>query len=263
MTKIQWDQPGKRIYEIGVDRGVLYTPNDGAVPWNGLTGITEAALGGENSAVYFDGVKFAESTSPGDYAATLRAYTYPDEFNDLEGVVDLGNGLYLGNQEPGRFGLSYRTLIGNDVDPELGYKIHILYNLRAVPTPKNYQTSTGSNPTLFEWNITAIPEVISGYRATAHLIFDTRYMDPLLIQDIENSLYGTEFTEAELPEIQSLVGFASDWVIIRITDNFDGTWTADGPDDLITMLDSESFEIIQANSEMLDVNTYRVSDLTH
>lgn len=264
MTRLQWDQPGERIYETGVDKGVLYSPNGGGVAWNGLISVSEKTVGNEVQAVFYDGVKIAEAMSPGDFAGTLRAFTYPDEFMELEGVVGAGNGLFLGNQEPLRFGLSYRTGVGDDLEGlDLAYKIHVLYNLLAIPAQKTYQTTQGIDAMAFEWTITAIPEQIPGYRPTAHLIFDTRHMDPLLITDIENTLYGTEITAPELPPISTLVSYSAGWVIIRITDNNDGTWTAEGPDDLFSMLDAETFQIIQANAVYLDDDTYAITDSTH
>lgn len=265
MTQIAWDQAGERIYQAGVDRCVLYTPNQGAVPWNGILSVNETIEGNTGTPVYFDGLKIAEARSPGDFAGTIRAYTCPDEFLDLEGVVDVGNGLRLANQPPQRFSLSYRTKIGNDLEGnDFAYKIHILYNLLATPSPKAFLTeSTDPAAIQFEWTISAIPQKVAGYRPTSHIIFDTREMDPLLLSDIENTLYGTSGTDAHLPPLSSLVSFASGWVIIRIIDNFDGTWTAIGPDNLITMLDSETFQIIQANAVYLDDDLYRISDSTH
>lgn len=264
MTKLMWDQIGERIYESGVDRGVLYLADGSGVPWNGLINVTETKTGGEGSPIYFDGVKVADHAIPGDFAATLKAYTYPDDFLEYEGVVESENGLFIANQQPRRFGLSYRTKIGNDEEGSgLGYKIHILYNLTAIPSQKSYQTDRDNSAMEFEWSISAIPGETPGFRPTAHLILDTRHMNPLLLADIESTLYGTDFVNARLPPISTLVNFISNWVIIRITDNGDGTWTADGPDNLITMLDATTFQIIQANATYLDADTYMISDLSH
>lgn len=263
MTTLLWDQVGERFYEEGVDRGVLYLPNGGAVPWNGLISVDEQIVSNESTPVHFDGVKYGDSVAPGDFAANLSAYTYPDEFLDLEGISEIGNGLYLGNQYPQRFGLSYRTRVGNDEDSDLGYKIHVVYNATAVSTQKSYKTSTGQDPSSFQWTITAVPGEIPGYRSTAHLIFDTRQMNALLISDIEATLYGDGISIPELPPISSLVSFVDNWVIIRITDNFDGTWTAEGPDDMITMLDAQTFQIAPANAVYLDADTYVISNTTH
>jgi hypothetical protein len=263
MTTLLWDQPGSRYYEAGVDLGVLYLPDGSGVPWNGLISVSEKVDGNQSSPVYFDGVKFADARAVGDFAASLKAYTYPDEFLEFEGVLGVGNGLYATNQPTSRFGLSYRTRVGNDEDSNLGYKIHVLYNLTATPAQKNYQTIIDGSAVEFEWDITAIPGEVPGFRPTAHLIFDTREMSPVLIEDIETTLYGNELTNATLPDISTLTAFIGSWVILRITDNGDGTWTATGPDEYFTMLDATTFQIDQANAAYLDANTYMISDVTY
>lgn len=263
MTSLVWDQAGSRFYESGLDRGVLYLPDGSGVPWNGLISVSESAPETNASQIYFDGIKYADVLALGNFSASLKAYTYPDEFLELEGILEVGNGLFVTNQQPIRFGLSYRVKISNDIDDQ-GYKIHVLYNLIATPVQINYQTNSSESEAIeFEWAITSIPDEIPGFRPTAHLIFDTRYMGALLIQDIETTLYGDDFNDAKLPSISTLTSFIGEWVIIRITDNYDGTWTATGPDNLITMLDSTTFQIIQSNAIYLDENTYRVSSLTY
>lgn len=263
MTRLLWDQSGTRFYEDGVDRGVLYLPDGSGIPWNGLTSVTESVNGASASPVYFDGVKFADILVLGNYGATLRSYTYPDEFLQFEGVQDGGNGLFIGNQQPERFGLSYRTRINNDNFDD-GYKIHVVYNLRATPSDKSYQTLSPDNgPIEFEWTVTSTPIELPGYRPTAHLIFDTRQMGELLVKDIEDALYGDGSNDARLPSISTLTSFVGEWVIIRIVENIDGTWTATGPSNLISMLDATTFQIIQANAVYLDVNTYSIGNLTY
>ena len=264
MTALLWDQSGERIYEAGLDRGVLYLPEGNAVVWNGLISVAEKPTNTSPVEIFFDGVKYAETFTAGNFSATLRAYTYPDEFLQFEGIQSAGNGLYVANQSPGRFGLSYRTKIGDDINGDsLGYKIHVIYNLTAYPSQKSYQSNTNADATAFEWTVNAIPEQVSGYRPTAHLIFDSRDMGDLLLEDIERRLYGDDFVDASLPPLSTLVSFISDWVIIRITDNLDGTWTATGPDNLITMLGATEFQIIQANAIYSDADTYAISDLTY
>lgn len=263
MPRIIWNEFSDRFYETGIDRGVLYDPDGIGVPWNGLISVTEKVSGTESTPIYYDGVKYGDHLSLGDYAATLRAYTYPEEFLQFEGTVDVGNGLYAANQQPLRFGLSYRTRIANEEEGiNLGYKLHILYNLIAVPSDRNYQTLTEGSAMEFEWTISAIPGEVPGFRPTAHLIFDSRRMSPILLSDIEDSLYGDNVNPARLPPISSLVNFVDAWVVIRITDNGDGTWTAEGPDDLIAMLDETTFQITQANATYLDANTYMISSST-
>lgn len=263
MTAITWDDTGSRFYEAGVDRGVLYLPDGSGVPWNGLIAVNEKISGNEGTPIYFDGVKFANILAYGDFSATIQAFTYPDEFLQFEGVLEVANGMFITQQQQPRFNLSYRTMIGDDVDGiKNAYKIHVLYNLNATPAQKNHQTIVGSNAMQFEWAITAIPGEVPGFLPTAHLIFDTRHMDTLLLSEIEARLYGTDLTEASLPELSTLTDFIAEWVVIRIIDNLDGSWTAIGPDELISMLDPTTFQIIQANATYLDADTYTISNKT-
>lgn len=264
MAAIVWDAPSERIYEYGVDRGVIYPPEGNGFAWNGIISVVEKAPTNEGSPIYYDGVKYADSVGLGDYAATLKAYTYPDEFLPYEGIQEAENGLFITSQVPKRFGFSYRTKIGNDTEgADLGYKIHIVYNATAYPAQKNFETSLGDDAIEFEWSLTAIPEEAAGYRPTAHIIFDTRYMGPLVLEDLEDTIYGDEITDPSLPPLQTFIDFISDWVIIRITDNYDGTWTAEGPDEYFSMISPTEFQIIQANAVYLDSVTYDISDLTY
>jgi len=264
MPALVWDKPGERLFEGGIDKAVLYGSNGEVVVWNGLISVTEKATGGPGTPLYFDGVKYGDSIVSGDYTATIKAYTYPDELLEYEGTQLVNNGLYVAHQEPKRFSLSYRTRVGNDEEGEqLGYKIHVIYNLLAFPAARAYESFTGANPSTFDWDVVAVPEVIDGYLPTAHLIFDTRKMGPLLITDIERALYGDEFFTAELPPIETFVTFIGGWVILRITDNLDGTWTATGPDEYFTMLDATTFQINPANAIYLGADLYAVSDTTY
>jgi len=189
MTVLVWDAPGSKTYESGVDRGVLYLSDGSGVPWNGLTGVDEKPVGFTTQPLYFEGIKYNEIVNIGDWGATLRAYTYPDEFLEFEGIVEIDNGLYVAGQDTTLFGLSYRTGVGNDINPEAGYKIHILSNLNAVPSNVGNKSSTPKpNAIEFEWTITAIPQQIPGFRPTAELIFDSTKSSPEFTAEIEGIL---------------------------------------------------------------------------
>ena len=60
--KADWDETGKRYYETGVDRGVLYPISNGAyplgVPWNGLVNVNESPSGAESNPQFADNIKF-------------------------------------------------------------------------------------------------------------------------------------------------------------------------------------------------------------
>ncbi len=78
MSKIIWDKLDERIYESGVDHGVLYILDSGGaysdgVPWNGLTVFTESPSGGEATAQYADNMKYLNLVSAEMFGATVRA----------------------------------------------------------------------------------------------------------------------------------------------------------------------------------------------
>jgi hypothetical protein len=262
MPSLVWDKTGDKIYETGLDKGVLYLPDGTAVPWNGLTSVIES-FDKETSPVYYDGMKINDLVSLGDFSATMKALTYPEEFSELEGLGKKRAGLFLADQIPKVFCLSYRTLIGNDiVGDTAGYKIHILYNVTAIPNDKEYATLSG-DPTLaeFEWHLTAVPEEIPGFRPTAHIIINSRDVDSYLLQGLEEMLYGSTTAEAGLVSMEDLIAFINESYLIKIIDNGDGTWSAVTlHPELLHFLTSDLVEILQANAVYLDAYTFIISD---
>lgn len=262
MSILQWDAAGERQYEAGVERGVLYPPDKTPVPWNGLISVEES-FDRAVSPIYYDGMKISDEVELGDFAATLSAMTYPDEFLELEGMVEMKSGVYASDQRPQMFGLSYRTKVGNDVlGQDAGYKIHLLYNVTAIPSSKSYTTvSDQLSATQFQWNITAVPEEVPGIRPTAHFIINSLETDPWLMEELEEILYGTETTEPYLIPLPDLVTYIRDWFRIKITDNGDGTWTAETKrDGAIQMLPNDMFEIDDVNAAYSSPTMFTISD---
>ena len=148
--KLIWDKTGERLYETGVNKGVLYPISaDGTYPagvaWNGLTAVTESPSGAEATPLYADNIKYLNLMSAEEFGATIEAYTYPDEFAACNGEAELVAGIGIGQQTRKTFGMSYQTRIGNDVDgTDHGYKIHIIYGALASPSEKSYATINDS-----------------------------------------------------------------------------------------------------------------------
>lgn len=264
MTKIDWNNVGQRRYEVGIDRGVLYLPSENvAVPWNGLISVDEVS-DTTIEPLYLNGVKYFDYVSRGDYKGTLKAYTYPEEFELYDGVRESpGNGIFVTGQIPtGTFHLSYRTLVGNDVEGiNGGYKIHILYNLTAKPSNKSY-TTLANNPSgyAFSWELSSVPVEAFNLRPTSHIIFDTTKMHESAIYEIERVIYGTATTNPKIltpDEFELLTNTAPE---ITIVDNGDGTWSATGSDYYIKANRAfGEFTILKANAEYIDENTYDIS----
>lgn len=262
MTALAWDKTGERIYQIGIDRGVLYLHDGTVAPWNGLIGIEESSSP-ELKAFYLDGVKYLQNLTPGEFLGKLKAYTYPDEFDRVNGIANPAPGLSYYEQPSESFDLSYRTRVGNDLQGiEHGYKIHILYNLFAVPESSGFETLQDSavQPVEFGWSLTGTPPKLDGFRPTVHISMDSTKTPPEIWKMLEDTLYGTATTEPSLPpihDVAEIFGYLGSLIII---DNGDGTWTAvDESDGYITMIDPTHFQIDNADVVILDANTYTIS----
>ena len=215
MAKLVWNEAGKRLYETGVDRGVLYV-SDGiggykkGVVWNGLVSVNESPSGAEATPLYAGNVKYVELMSNEEFGASIEAYTYPEEFEQCDGSAEVADGITIGQQPRKSFGLCYRTKIGNDTaGDEHGYKIHLIYGAKAAPTEKSYTTINDSPEAItFSWEITTTPIEVAGHKPTATLTIDSTKVTPTALTAIETKLYGDTTGEATLPtpaEILALI----------------------------------------------------------
>ena len=205
MAKLVWDETGKRLYETGVSKGVLYVQADdgtygNGVAWNGLTAVNESPSGAEATPLYADDIKYLELTSTEEYGASIEAYTYPEEFEQCDGSAELGAGVTIGQQPRKAFGFCYRTLIGNDVkNNDYGYKIHIVYGAKAAPSEKAYQTVNDSPEAItFSWELTTTPVNVAGHKPTACITIDSTKVDEAKLTSIEEALYGNDTKEPKL-----------------------------------------------------------------
>lgn len=199
MSKLQWDKVGEHFYETGVDHGVLYPMSSNGqtysagVAWNGLTAVTESPEGSEVSPIYADNIKYLNLRSAEDFKATIEAYTYPEEFEECDGSAALVAGVKIGQQVRKSFGFAYRTKIGNDLNSDLGYKIHLIYGASAAPSERSYETVNDSPDAItFSWEVSTIPVEVSGFKPTAHVEIDSTKIDDAKLQLLEAALYGTE-----------------------------------------------------------------------
>lgn len=261
MAALVWDQVGEKKFETGISNGVLYPDNGPGVAWNGLISVEDTA-GDQLEPIFFDGLKINDVMTPGDFSGVLKAYTYPDEFMQYEGVQEYQEGIFVTHQPRGQFGLSFKTIIGDDIQGvHAGYKLHLLYNLTAVAQQRSYETlSLDVTPIEFEWAISAVPIDLEFFRPTAHVIIDSTQVDPFLLSDIEDILYGSEDNDPHLPGMIALGAFIRSWERLVITDHGDGTWTASTPlEDVIVMTDATTFEITTDTATYLDADTYEIT----
>lgn len=212
MARIQWDQIGERYYETGVDHGVFYPRNSegayvGGVAWNGLVSVTESPSGAEPSPQYADNIKYLTLMSAEEFSATIEAFTYPDEFALVDGTAAPLPGVTIGQQPRRTFGLSYRTLIGNDIDGQgHGYKLHLIYGALAAPSEKAYNTINDSPEAItFSWELSTTPVEVPGLSPTATLTVDSTKVDEAAMTALEDVLYGDETNEGRLPDPEEVV----------------------------------------------------------
>jgi hypothetical protein len=205
MSKLVWDQSGQRLYETGVDRGVLYVQEGGeygnGVVWNGLVSVTESPSGAEATAIYADNIKYLNLVSAEEFGASVEAYTYPEEFAQCDGSAEIATGVMIGQQARKIFGLSYVTTVGNDTDGQAyGYKLHLIYGATASPSEKAYATINDSPEAItFSWEVKTTPVNVEGYKPTASVVIDSTKADKVKLAALEAILYGSEESEARLP----------------------------------------------------------------
>lgn len=206
MSKLVWDNAGERLYETGVQKGVLYVQGENGtypkgVAWNGLSSVSENPSGAEATAIYADDIKYLNLMSAEEYGATIEAYMYPDEFAECDGSVAVTEGVYIGQQTRKAFGFCYRSTIGNDTKGnDYGYKLHLVYNALAAPSEKTY-SSINDSPEVdpMSWEISTTPVPVTGHKPTATLTIDSTKVDATKLAALEAILYGTEEQEARLP----------------------------------------------------------------
>lgn len=229
--KLTWDEAAKRLYETGVDRVVLF-PMDGTKgkadsdstiytdygegkAWNGVTGITENPEGADANDIYADNMKYLSLISVENWKATIKAYTWPREFNACQGEYEYNDGthmgLFFGQQNHQRFGLAWRTIQGNAVKGDsYGYKLHVAYGLSAAPSEKDHATVNDSpEATEYSWELNSIPDAFKTTEdengdllaPTSHIVVDS-VIDGVTNPGyavLEQALFGTLSANSYLP----------------------------------------------------------------
>lgn len=235
MPRIAWDAPGKRVYYTGIDRGMLYIGSDVAVPWSGLSSVSESPAMADPQPYYLDGQKILNLLSGEDFGGTIEAFGAPTEFAPCAGRLHLSTGLYATDQPKIPFNFSYRTMIGNDSEGlSFGYKIHIVFNATAQISDYTHTTDTASvTVNAYSWNITTFPVGTPGRRPTSHFIFDSRFVDDYIIARLEAILYGDDDNDPRMPTSDELITFLTVppgitwWVLTGLADFPDGAVIGD------------------------------------
>jgi hypothetical protein len=242
MTRLVWDKTGSRHYEAGVDRGVFYPLNGPGKAWNGLVSVEESPSEADDRPRFLDGIRIGNRRRRGEFSATIEAFTDPTTSGS--GMVTPLNRTH--------FSMSYRVM--NDE----GYKIHLVYNALASPSDKNYVYNE-TDP--FSWSITTRGVMIESGTIVSHLVIDSTQAYPETMAALEDVLYGSSANEPQLPSPDDVLEIFEENSILRIIDNGDGTWTAIGPDDVISMLDPTTFQIDYSTAVYINEDTYTIHSL--
>ncbi len=261
MARVSWGVVGERLYEAGLDRGVLYADGHPGVAWPGLISVVESPNGGDSKQRFIDGVMYLNTPTTELFEGTISAYNKPAVFAECDGIAHAYTGLFVTAQRRKSFGFSYRTKIGNDVNSnDHGYKLHIIYGALAEPSQRS-NTSIGDsvNPTVYSWKIATKPVVVPGYARTSHLVIDSTVSPPTALATLEDILYGTPEEAPRLPTPTEIFAIFEFGFGIIVTDNGDGTFTVTGPDDAVSFTDATTFQIVSPAAVYTDAVTYEIS----
>lgn len=243
--RISWGDEN-RMYSKGVSRGVLYPQNSPGVAWNGLITVTEKG-DDTTTSLYLDGQKVQDWAAPSAFAGTISAFTYPDEFDQYNGVVSGITG-----QKRSPFGLSYWD----------SNEIHLIYNAIAAPSNDQYSSLGGDvSPAAFSWDFSTLPVSVPTARATSHLVIVIAEADPGALADLEDLIYGDDSSDPSLPDPDTILDIFESHTTLRITDNGDGTWTASAPNEVVSLLNAVTFQINWPSVKLIDADTYTVYSL--
>jgi hypothetical protein len=209
-ARITWDEAADRKYEYGVSQGVLYVMNDDGTygegkAWNGLTNVSDQPEGAEVTKLWADNIFYAGIRGSEEYKASIEAYTYPTEFGACDGTAEPIPGMKVGQQPRKKFGLCWRTEVGNANTDRFGYILHVAYGLSAAPTEKAHDTINDSpEASPFSWECEGSPVPMTGYQPTAKLEFDSTVLGTAKMTALEAVLYGSASAAASLPTPDSI-----------------------------------------------------------
>ena len=258
MTRLIWGGSGLALYAAGVDHGVLYPQVGPGVSWSGLTAVDETPSESTQHITYVDGQKLTTQLQLGSYFAKISAVTYPREFEAYDGYGEMQTTA----QDRKAFNLSYRTLLNNSDSLLSGYKIHLVYNAQVSPTTKTNSTLSSSSAALeFSWDLSTLPIYIPGANPASHVVIDSTKVYPETLALVESMLYGDNASLPRIPTMTELLQIFEASAVLKITDLGDGSWTAEGPDSAITMLDPTTFQIAWPSAVYVDTESYSIRSL--
>ena len=263
MSKIEWGKHVNKHYS-GVSHGVLYPDGKSGVPWDGLISVSKSLAGEDSEPIYADGEKVLDIPKPRELSATIKAYTYPDEFLPFDGYESYKDIAEIGEQTPyDTFSFSYRSLINGGPH----YKIHIFFNLTATPAEVDHNTIGDEvEPIEFAWDVVGKPVELpkTSLRPSSYMTIDSRVLDksPSIKKDILSALSGDDKKDPSIHRfLEVLTGeklFREGFVVVEQNDV---EWTLCGPDHLIYESDGE-WVVTDSNATIYEDGTFLIIDDT-
>lgn len=223
-TIITWDAAGQRKYSTGVDMVALFVKNGnnyaGPVAFNGVTAVNESPSGAESNKIYADNKEYLNLISKEEFSCTLEAYSKPLQFDACEGVkgdATAGHEYIKFTQQPrAKFGLAYRTLIGNDNTAAEAEKstnsdnftnqnciIHLVYECSAGVSSKDHATVNDSpEAATFSWEVSTSKKfytINSKDYELAHLEIDCSKISLAKFKNLIAAIYGSGVSTMPTP----------------------------------------------------------------
>jgi hypothetical protein len=236
--RLEWTDRG---YEFGIDQGVIYPPDMPGEAWNGLITVQESPGDSVDSIGYQDGIKYINRQHVVEFVGIIEAFTKPLTFPEAG---------FARQQPRPSFDMCYR------VQTDKTYKLHILYNVQAAPSNREYRYK---DPSAFSWDFTTLPIKMPGGLMGSHLVIDFDLAYSGAIEALERIIYGWEETPARLPDPEELYDIFEANSELRVDDLGNGIFRVTGPDSAIIMTDSSTFEITWPTAIYLDPVTYVIS----
>lgn len=204
MSVLTWDGVGKKEFQYGVSKGVLFkldkTDNKWkGVAWNGLTNVTDSPEGGDVEEKYADNILYASVRGVEKFGGSIECFTYPDAFLGCIGKQEVMAGVTVSQQNRDVFCFAYRTELGNDQDQNAGYVINIVYNSTANASEMSHDTTEESvdfEPMSFDFDSNTVP--VTGKKSTSKLEIKSTTTDPKALKAVEDLIYGTAQKDSEL-----------------------------------------------------------------
>lgn len=213
---LQWNVAALKLFESGLDRGVLYV-RDGSgnyplgVAWEGLMGVTEKPGGAEITDLWANNAKYAQLVAPEIFDGSIEAYTFPDEFGVCDGLAEATAGMDVAQQPRSTFGISYRTWLGSESAGQTNdYKIHVVYGCVVQPSEVSRASINDSPDTVtFSWEFKSTPAAMTGYQPVSKITLTASELSANALIAVEEALYGVDTpTDAYLPLPDALLTLA-------------------------------------------------------